>query len=58
MGEVPLQSNIFTALLSSRSAAQLSSFSTSRCYRGTSLIRNSVPLGPYSSNMPRALWRP
>ena len=25
-------------------------------YRGTSLIRNSNPLGPYSSNMPRALW--
>ena len=27
-------------------------------YRGTSLIRNSAPLGPYSSNMPRALWWP
>ena len=27
-------------------------------YRGTSLIRNSDPLGPYSRNMPRALWRP
>ena len=25
-------------------------------YRGTSLIRNSAPLGPYSRNMPRALW--
>ena len=25
-------------------------------YRGTSLIRNSAPLGPYSGNMPRALW--
>ena len=24
------------------------------CYRGTSLIRNSVPPGPYSRNMPRA----
>ena len=24
-------------------------------YRGTSLIRNSAPLGPYSRNMPRAL---
>ena len=23
-------------------------------YRGTSLIRNSAPLGPYSSDMPRA----
>ena len=27
-------------------------------YRGTSLIRNSAPLGPYSRNMPKALWRP
>ena len=25
-------------------------------YRGTSLIRSSVPLGPYSRPMPRALW--
>ena len=25
-------------------------------YRGTSLIRNSAPLGPYSRSMPRALW--
>ena len=25
-------------------------------YRGTSLIRNSPPLGPYSRYMPRALW--
>ena len=24
--------------------------------RGTSLIRNSAPLGPCSRNMPRALW--
>jgi len=24
--------------------------------RGTSLIRNSAPLGPYSKTMPRALW--
>ena len=27
-----------------------------RVYRGTSPIRNSAPLGPYSRNMPRALW--
>ena len=27
-------------------------------YRGTSLIRNSAPLGPYSGTMPRALWWP
>ena len=25
-------------------------------YRGTSLKRSSAPLGPYSRNMPRALW--
>ena len=25
-------------------------------YRGTSLIRKYLPLGPYSSSMPRALW--
>ena len=25
-------------------------------YRGTSLIRNRYPLGPYSRTMPRALW--
>ena len=27
-------------------------------YRGTSIIRNSAPLAPYSRNMPRALWQP
>ena len=26
--------------------------------RGTSPIRNSAPLGPYSRTMPRALWKP
>jgi len=26
-------------------------------YRGTSLIRNRPPLGPYSRTMPRLLWR-
>ena len=25
-------------------------------YRGTSLIRNRLPLGPYTGHMPRALW--
>jgi len=25
-------------------------------YRGTSLIRKRIPLGPYSRTMPRALW--
>jgi len=27
-------------------------------YRGTSLIRNSTPPGPYSRTMPRVLWWP
>ena len=27
-------------------------------YRATSLIRNSVPPGPYSRDMSQALWRP
>ena len=26
-------------------------------YRGTSLMRNSGSLGPYSRTMPRALWQ-
>ena len=25
-------------------------------YRGTSLIRNQPPLGPYRESMPRAIW--
>ena len=27
-------------------------------FRGTSLIGNSAPLGPYSRTMPRAVWKP
>jgi len=27
-----------------------------RVYRGTSLMRERSPLGPYSMHMPRALW--
>ena len=27
-------------------------------YRGTSIMGNSAPRGPYSRNMSRALWRP
>ena len=27
-------------------------------YRGTSLIRNSALLGPYSRTVPKALWWP
>ena len=26
-------------------------------YRGTSLIKNTLPVGPYSRPTPRALWR-
>ena len=29
---------------------------TLKRYRGTSLMRDSAPLGPYSRTMPRALW--
>ena len=38
----------------------LHAHSTTRCYNytGTSPIRNSAPLGPYSRNMPRDPWRP
>jgi len=25
-------------------------------YRGTSLIRNTPPLGPYSKTLPRVIW--
>ena len=28
-----------------------------RAYRGTWLIRNSAPLGPYGRTTPRALWK-
>ena len=28
-----------------------------RSYRGTSLIRNRHPVGPYSRTMPRLIWR-
>jgi len=27
-------------------------------YRGTSPIRNSAPIGPYSRTMPRTMWKP
>ena len=46
------------ALNKLRNAAAQIKVSISSEYRGTWLIRNSAPLGPYSSNMPRALWRP
>ena len=39
------------------SASQRVPHSEESVYRGTSLIRNQPPMGPYSSAMPRALWR-
>jgi len=35
----------------------LAAVSSCGTYRGTSLIRNSAPLGPYSRNMHRNLWQ-
>ena len=51
--------SVGVVVLESRSccyqAGATSSLSCAPC-RGTSLIRNSAPLAPYSRNMPRALW--
>ena len=52
MGEVPLY---MAAMLILKQASLLSENAS---YRGTSLIRNCAPLGPYSRIMPRALWWP
>ena len=38
-------------------AAPLCVHATGVNYRVTSLIRNSLTLGPYSRTMPRALWQ-
>jgi len=40
----------------SRMLAMFSAKTPAVAYRGTSLIRNNAPLGPYSRTMPRALW--
>ena len=46
---------LFSRILSGRGAAVgIGGFA----YSGTSLIRNSTLLGPYSRDMPRALWWP
>ena len=37
-------------------ASALSGFGVMVCARGVPYIRNSAPLGPYSRNIPRALW--
>ena len=40
-----------------KSHASRSDFTRYAC-RGTTLIRNNLPLGPYSRTMPLALWKP
>ena len=37
---------------------ELSTWTRRMAHRGTSLIRNCTPLGPYSRPIPRALWWP
>ena len=56
MSEVPLQ--FYLSLFSPTIFLRLGSSLLASCrgvYRGTSLIRNSPSLGPYSRLMPRAL---
>ena len=50
MSEVPLYQKMGRAVRLLRAS--------SLDYRGTSLIRNRLPLGPYSRTVPRALWGP
>ena len=65
MGEIPLQSPDYEGNSSYPHAARfaLDMPATGKAnklwpfYRGTSLIRNRAPLGPYSRTMPRALWK-
>ena len=49
MSEVPLYRCWASAALPARQR---------KPYRGTSPIRNSAPLGPYSRTIPRTLWKP
>ena len=62
MSEVPLRQHLLVFALNERVSTQdplslsASDAHTHECYRGTSLIRNSPPLGPYSRPMPRNLW--
>ena len=48
MSEVPLQAPHLKTPLQRPTSAR---------YKGTSLIRKHPPLGPYSKDMPRPLWR-
>ena len=49
MSEVPLWRSL-------PSASTCSFQGAGSRYTGTSLIKNSAPLGPYSRPMPRAMW--
>jgi len=40
----------------SKEKATAGTWNNGGCCRGTSLMKNSDPLGPYSRNIPRALW--
>ena len=48
MGEVPLYAEV---QMGSKARVLLAAL-----YRSTALIRKQLPLGPYNSPMPRALW--
>ena len=59
VSEVPLYGSVWGQGRARRPTRGVPAPSTRPCptpYRGTSLIRNSAPLGPYSTNRPRALW--
>ena len=65
MGEVPMyhpERNHTARAIGNRSMQSSGEISSHRedapglRYRGTSLIRNNAPLGPYSRTMPMALW--
>ena len=57
MGKVPLYGrSLFQAVM--LTVLWVSPFDVDyTMYRGTSLIRNTPPAGPYSSPKPRDLWR-
>jgi len=46
----------FTVVFVNAFPLRVDSLIPASTYRGTSLIKNSHPLGPYSRPMPRALW--
>ena len=56
MSEVPLYFPLLNQGCAILEQLPLAHSLRSQHYRGTSIIRNSAPLGPYSRNMPKALW--